>query len=191
MWGKAEGTKAQGAEAQGAGMGSATQSDMTAMMTSIIPVSHVLDKKTGTQQLATTQPDETLTRAAARMVEANVGALVVIEPHSGELLGIITERDYLKSALRPPSPDSPLKVADVMTEGKKLVYVTPRDHVSKCMQLMNDNHIRHLPVLQDGKPIGMISIKDVINIIADRNQAQIESMSRFIQQWIANRHRPQ
>ena len=105
----------------------------------------------------------TLAEVAQVLARHNIGSLVVCEPAgpAGErLLGIITERDILRAWAKNPTSLDQLKVADVMV--RDLVTVSPTDSVEETMGLMTERRIRHLPVVENGHLVGIISIGDVV-----------------------------
>ncbi len=114
--------------------------------------------------------------ALKKMAEKNIGALLVID--EGRLVGIISERDYArKVALQGKmSKDTPVK--DIMTE--RVLYVRPDESVEDCMALMTDKHFRHLPVIEDGKILGMISIGDVVRIVISKQKFIIAQLENYI-----------
>jgi CBS domain-containing protein len=111
----------------------------------------------------TIETQATLAEVAQVLARHNIGSLVVSEPASstGErLLGIITERDVLRACAKHPTSLERLKVADVMV--RDLVTVSPTDSVEDTMGLMTERRIRHLPVVDNGHLVGIISIGDVV-----------------------------
>jgi CBS domain-containing protein len=136
------------------------------------PVSEILKKHEGT--LWHVRPDDTVFAALQLLAEYEVGALVVMD--RGRLVGVLSERDYTrKIALQSRSSKDTL-VSDIMT--RTVLVVTPHTGTRACMALMSEKKIRHLPVVEDGTVLGMISIRDIMDdIIADHEQtiAQLES----------------
>jgi len=136
------------------------------------PVSEILKNHEGT--LWHVRPDDTVFAALQLLAEYEVGALVVMD--GGRLVGVLSERDYTrKIALQSRSSKDTL-VSDIMTRG--VIVVTPQTGTRACMALMSEKKIRHLPVVEDGTVLGMISIRDIMDdIIADHEQTilQLES----------------
>ncbi len=122
------------------------------------------------------RPDATVFDAIRRLAEVNIGALLVME--DGKLLGVFSERDYTrKVALRGrDSRNTPVK--DIITN--RLFTVPPSATVSECLRLMVDNRIRHLPVVQEGTVIGVVSIGDLVNWIISSQSAAIEQLESYI-----------
>ena len=124
----------------------------------------------------TIAPDATVLDALELMAEKDVGALVVIE--EDEIAGIFSERDYArKIALKGRSSrDTPLR--DVMTAD--VICVTPLQTADKCMAIMTDKRIRHLPVLEEGHLAGIISIGDVVKTIMNEQRVMINHLEDYI-----------
>ncbi|HTU26543.1 MAG TPA: CBS domain-containing protein [Pirellulales bacterium] len=113
--------------------------------------------------VCTITAEASLTEVAQVLARHNIGSLVVCEPAGSKgqrLLGIITERDMLRAWAKSPSALQEFKVADIMV--RDLVTVLPSDSVEDAMGLMTERRIRHLPVVEDGQLIGLISIGDVV-----------------------------
>jgi CBS domain-containing protein len=107
------------------------------------------------------QPQATLDDVVQALVRRKCGSLVVCEPNDDtRLVGIITERDILRACANHRCPLEQLKVADFMT--RKVVAGSPRDDLERVMGLMTENRVRHLPIVQDGRLLGLISIGDVV-----------------------------
>ena len=121
-------------------------------------------------------PEATVFDAIKLMADKNVGALPVIL--DGELLGVFTERDYTRKVALQGKTSRETRVREIMTG--QVFIVTPNDTVEMCMKLMNDNRVRHLPVIDGGKVIGIISIGDLVNWIISTQGATIEQMERYI-----------
>ena len=124
----------------------------------------------------TIAPGATVLDALELMAEKDVGALVVIE--EDEIAGIFSERDYArKIALKGRSSrDTPLR--DVMTAD--VICVTPLQTADKCMAIMTDKRIRHLPVLEEGHLAGIISIGDVVKTIMNEQRVMINHLEDYI-----------
>jgi CBS domain-containing protein len=115
--------------------------------------------------------------AIGKMVTRNVGALVVMD--GAEPVGMLTERDYLKKiALQGRSSRTTL-VKEVMAD--RLQFVGLDTEVEECMALMTQKRIRHLPVLADGRMIGIVSIGDIVKLLASDRKMQIEQLTAYIQ----------
>ncbi len=114
--------------------------------------------------------------ALRTMAGKNVGALLVID--EGRLVGIVSERDYArKIALKGKSSKDTL-VKEVMTE--KVVYIRPDESIEECMALMTEKHFRHLPVIDNGSLIGVISIGDVVRTVISEQKFIIAQLENYI-----------
>ena len=121
-------------------------------------------------------PSASVLDALKSMAQLRIGALLVME--GKDIVGILTERDYArKIALMGRSSVSTL-VSDVMTQD--VMYVQPTQTSEECMALMTQNRLRHLPVVDDGMVIGMISIGDLVKDIISEQQFIIEQMKHYI-----------
>lgn len=121
-------------------------------------------------------PNHTVYQALQTMETNGIGAVLVIEGQ--QLLGIFSERDYARKLVLKGKDSRNTLVGEVMV--KELTSVTPEDKVEDCMKFMTDRRIRHLPVLKDGKLLGIISIGDVVKGIIDQQQATINSLETYI-----------
>jgi CBS domain-containing protein len=121
-------------------------------------------------------PKSTIFDAIQLMAEKNVGALPVV--HDGKLVGMISERDYSrKVALKGKSSKETL-VREIMTQ--EVVTANLRDTVSECMRVMTDSRIRHLPVMDGEKIVGLVSLGDLVKWIISAQTATIEALQRYI-----------
>ena len=106
----------------------------------------------------------------------NLGALVVVEDET--LIGIFTERDYARKVVLKGRSSKETRIKDIMTD--RPVFVTPQNTIDDCMQIMTDKHIRHLPVLDNGKLVGVISIGDLVKFIIEEKNFIIENLEHYI-----------
>ena len=123
-----------------------------------------------------TQSDATVFEALSIMAEKGVGALLVFEYNN--LVGIFSERDYARKVILKGRSSSNTAVGEIMT--KKVLVVYPNQTMNDCMALMTDKHIRHLPVMQDGSVIGIISIGDVVKEIISEQEFVINQLEHYI-----------
>jgi CBS domain-containing protein len=138
------------------------------------PVSSILHQKPSL--LWSVGPQATVFAAIKLMADKNIGALPVVS--GGTLVGVFTERDYTrKIALHGKSSRDTL-VWEIIS--KKVISVTPDESVEECMKLMTEHRVRHLPVVQNGELIGIISIGDLVNWIISAQNAAIEQMEQYI-----------
>ena len=121
-------------------------------------------------------PTATVLQALQSVADLRVGALLVMQDNA--IVGILTERDYArKIALMGRTSVSTL-VSDVMTQD--VMYVQPTQTSEECMALMTENRLRHLPVVEDGAVLGMISIGDLVKDIISEQKFIIEQMKHYI-----------
>jgi len=106
-------------------------------------------------------PDTTVQGAIRIMSSENIPALPVVE--NGNLIGIVTERDYIRNITSQKIPAWSVKIDEIMT--RKMVAVKFETSIEHCQELMNENKIRHLPVLEGGEVVGLISITDVLSAL--------------------------
>ena len=122
---------------------------------------------------------ETILEAIRRMSEKHIGCLAVVTK-AGKLSGILSERDVLwKIVAAGKSPKTNL-VKDAMTPLKQMRTVAPTQTVEECMELISGRRHRHLPVLDDGKLVGLISIGDVVKFLLDAQASTIQSLEKYI-----------
>jgi len=121
-------------------------------------------------------PESTVYDALCLMAEKNVGAVLVMEDDC--LVGVFSERDYARKVALRGKTDKDTQVRAIMTE--RVVCVRPEQTVEECMALMTDKHIRHLPVVQDDRVIGVISIGDVVKSIISNQEFVIEQLETYI-----------
>lgn len=127
-------------------------------------------------ELYSVTPDTMVFDAIKLMAEVKVGALLVLEDE--QLVGIVSERDYARKVILESRSSRETPVRDVMTN--VVLTVTPEQSIDECLLLMSKHHIRHLPVAENGKPIGMLSVMDVVrNIILEKEQI-IDQLEHYI-----------
>lgn len=137
-------------------------------------IRELLDRKG--RQVVTVSPDRPVREAVALLVDHDIGSLVVMR--SGEVQGIITERDALRLAARDPDGWPEIRVSDVMTE--ELLVAVQDDDLDYIREIMTENRVRHLPIVEDGDLKGIVSIGDVVN--ATRRDVKAEN--RYLRQYI-------
>ena len=116
--------------------------------------------------------------AIKEMSEKNIGAILVIEDE--KLKGILSERDYARKIVLKGKLSRETLVNEIMTEN--VLTVTAEDTIEKCMATMTEKHIRHLPVVENNKVLGMISIGDVVNGIIESQKETIAHLQSYISQ---------
>lgn len=124
----------------------------------------------------TVAPDVTAYEALQIMADRDVGALLVVSERN--LLGIFTERDYSRKVVLKGKSSKETPVSELMT--RSVICVTPDDTTDQCMAIMNDKHVRHLPVLEYGKLTGIVSIQDVVNLIIAEREKTIQDLEQYI-----------
>lgn len=110
------------------------------------------------------------------MMEKNISALLIIE--NDQLLGIFTERDYARKIILKGKSSKETLIKDVMTVSP--YTITPDEKIANCMELMTNNHFRHLPVIENGKVLGMVSIGDLVKFIIEDQKQTIRQLENYI-----------
>ena len=139
-----------------------------------MPVSAVLAQKSS--EVASIGPDVTVFEAITLMAEKNVGALPVIE--NGRLIGIISERDYTRKVAIKGKSSKQTWVREIMSQ--QLTVTAPGHTIEECMRLMTDKHIRHLPVMDGDKIVGIVSIGDLVKWIISVQAETIQQLQDYI-----------
>jgi len=121
-------------------------------------------------------PDATVFEALKIMADNGVGALLVLDGE--KLIGIMSERDYARKVILLGKSSREAKVREIMSD--KVFYVQPHRTADECMALMINKRIRHLPVIDDGKLKGVISIGDVVKAVIDEKEFVIEQLEEYI-----------
>lgn len=137
-------------------------------------VQHLLTAKaTG---IISIQPDASVLDAIKLMADKGISSVLVIE--DGNLAGILTERDYARKVIIKGRASDTTPVSDIMTS--EVITVTSDQTVNKCMEIMTTKKCRHLPVVDDGELVGLISIGDLVNAIISSQQEEIEQLEHYI-----------
>lgn len=121
-------------------------------------------------------PATSVYEALQLMAEHNVGAVVVLD--GDRLAGIMSERDYARKVILKDRTSRETRVEEIMTPD--VVTVSPETTVTECMQLMTDRRVRHLPVVEGGVIVGLVSIGDVVRAVISQQEALIEQLERYI-----------
>lgn len=137
-------------------------------------VNQLLNSKN--DEIFSVTPDTLVIDAIKMMDEKKVGALLVIE--NDKLAGIISERDYTRKVILKNRSSAKTKVSEIMTSNLKTA--DPSQSLDECMVIMSHSHIRHLPVVQDGQVIGILSIMDVVKNIISEQEFTIEQLQHYI-----------
>ena len=127
-------------------------------------------------RLVSIRPDASVLDAIKVLAQEDIGAAIVLD--GDRLAGIFSERDYTRKVILQGRSSNSTRVEEIMT--KSVITVNPRTRTRECMQLMTDKQIRHLPVVDDKRVIGMVSIRDIVgDIIADQDFT-IEQLEHYI-----------
>jgi len=137
----------------------------------MISVTQLLEKKG--DQVWTVSQDATVIECIQTMDEKNIGALPVVDENS-KLVGIVSERDISRKLILAGKSPQQSQVKEIMSS--QVVHTYSDQLVDECLVLMNENHVRHLPVVETGKLIGMVSIGDVVKEIIEEQQYTIRSL---------------
>ncbi len=137
-------------------------------------LSEILDEKG--DDVLQIEADASVLEAVERMVEANVGSLLVTE--GGQITGIVTERDYLRRVTLEGRTDRETAVREIMSS--PLIVVTPQTTIDECMALMTDRRLRHLPVVDGGEVVGIVSIGDVVKFKSKQQSFEIQYLTDYI-----------
>jgi CBS domain-containing protein len=121
-------------------------------------------------------PNATVREALEIMAQHNIGAQLVL--HGSALAGIFSERDYARKVTLKGKSSSDLKVSEIMTS--KVITIDTKHTVDQCMQIMTDNHIRHLPLMNGDNVIGLISIGDVVREMIAYQKSMIDQLQTYI-----------
>jgi CBS domain-containing protein len=137
-------------------------------------VRNILQKKGNA--VYTVSPESSVFDALELLEDRNLGALIVTD--NGKLLGVFTERDYARKVVLKGRSSRETLVRDIMTE--RPIVVNMHTTIEQCMELMTDKFIRHLPVVENGELVGLISIGDVVKYIIEEKDYIIENLRNYI-----------
>jgi CBS domain-containing protein len=143
-------------------------------MKTYVPVSSLLHHKGSA--VWHVSPDATVFDAIKVMAAKNIGALPVLS--NGVLVGIFTERDYTRKVALLGKSSKDTQVWEIITN--QVICAAPEDSIEECMRLMTENRVRHLPVVEAEKVLGIISIGDLVNWIISAQSATIDQMEQYI-----------
>lgn len=137
-------------------------------------VRQILEEKGGT--VWTIHPDQYVFEALELMAKKEIGALVVV--NAGQLVGILSERDYARKVILRGASSRETTVRDIMST--KIVFVRPEQTVEECLAVMTEKRCRHLPVLEDGRVVGLVSIGDAVKAILAEREFMIGQLENYI-----------
>jgi len=127
-------------------------------------------------QVYAVAPDDSVIDAVRMMAERGVGAVLVMQ--GVDLVGIVSERDYARKVVLQSRSSADTAVREIMTPG--VITVGPSSSVSRCMQMVTEHRIRHLPVVDEGVVVGVVSIGDLVKAVIEDQQAELEQLQRYI-----------
>jgi CBS domain-containing protein len=139
-----------------------------------VPISTLLHQKGST--VWHVPPETTVFEAIKLMAAKNIGSLLVMS--GAMLVGIFTERDYTRKIALQGKTSKETQVWEIMP--KEVYFIRPTDSAESCMKLMTEHRVRHLPVVENGKVLGVISIGDLVNWIISAQDATIAQMEQYI-----------
>lgn len=121
-------------------------------------------------------PDDSVYDTLRLMADKNIGAVLVLD--DGRLIGLLSERDYARKLILENRSSRDTPVSAVMT--RHVAYVAPDKEIEDCMALMTERHFRHLPVMDEGKLIGLVSIGDLVKTVIADKKFMIEQLEQYI-----------
>jgi CBS domain-containing protein len=130
-------------------------------------------------KVITLHPDQSLKDAVALLTEHNIGALVVVDA-AGKPVGILSERDIVHAAQRLGETMLTQLVKDIMT--KHVLVAQPHDDLNAVLKTMTEKHFRHMPIMDQGQLVGIISLGDVVKVQLDEYRGEIETLQQYIMQ---------
>jgi CBS domain-containing protein len=140
----------------------------------MVTVRQLLDQKG--PEVFSVGPEDTVLDAIQKMAENDVGSLIVLD--DGHLVGIVTERHYARNVFLKGRSSPTTNVKDIMTT--RVICARPEQSVEECMAVMTEKGVRHLPVLEYKKVIGIISIGDLVKSIIEDQKFTIEQLEHYI-----------
>lgn len=139
------------------------------------PVATILAKKPN-RDIWSVAPDTTVYDAVKLMSDRDVGAVLVLD--GGKLVGIVSERDYTRKVVLQARSSRDTAVREIMIH--PVICVDPQTKVDPCLHLMTEKRVRHLPVVEDAKVVGIVSIGDLVSHVISTQEAMINQLEHFI-----------
>jgi CBS domain-containing protein len=130
-------------------------------------------------QVYSTPPDASVYNALQLMAEKNIGALIVFE--GDRMVGLISERDYARKIVLKNKFSRETAVAEIMS--RDVVTVAPDKNLEECMEVITEHRVRHLPVVEEDRVLGIISIGDIVKGIIEHKEFVIEQLEFYIKGW--------
>lgn len=118
----------------------------------------------------------TVLSAIQLMADRNIGAVPVLD--RGKLVGMLSERDYTRKVVLKGRASKNTRVEEIMVRNP--IVVSPEDGIAACMRLMTDKRVRHLPVIEDGRMVGILSIGDLVKWIISSQEATIDQLTKYV-----------
>ena len=143
-------------------------------------IKHVLKLKENSE-IWNIEPEAHVYDALQMMADKNIGALMVMQ--GGKVVGVISERDYARKVILLGKSSKETLVREIMTS--PVIYTTPDETIERCMALMTAKHIRHLLVVDGEKPVGMISMGDLVKAIIGSQKELIRQLENYIQENVS------
>jgi len=137
-------------------------------------VKDILDVKG--REIWSIEPDASVYDAMKLMADKEIGSLIVME--GTKLVGLISERDYARKVILMGRSSKSTQVREIMTT--RVVYAQPEQNIEECMALVTEKRVRHLPVIDEGQLVGVISIGDLVKSIISEQKFIIEQLERYI-----------
>jgi len=123
-----------------------------------------------------TTPQSMLSDVIGKMAEKQIGAILVLD--GNKIAGIFSERDFIEYSAKKEKVETDIPISDIMT--KKVLFVSPSESVTECMAIMTARRIRHLPVIDNDKLVGIISIGDVVKKIIEEQKFSLEQLEKYV-----------
>jgi len=138
-------------------------------------IRQILQERSDTEAWSVS-PQDTVLQALQLMSEKNIGAVIVVG--KGQMIGIFSERDFARKAIQQGKCSLESPVSDAMT--REMITINAEQTLEESLRVMTEHHIRHLPVMENGRLVGMVSMRDVMEAIISKKDTTIESLENYI-----------